>query len=51
MLSLAYFTEGIVRAASDPMPSKLLAIVETGLATALFVSLIYLAREIGRQQQ
>jgi uncharacterized membrane protein len=51
LLSLAYFTEGVVRAASDPMPAQFLAILEIGLSTTLFFSLIYLAREIGRQQQ
>jgi uncharacterized membrane protein len=51
LLSLAYFAEGVVRAASDPIPSRYLAMLEIILATALFVSLIFLARELGRRQQ
>jgi len=51
LLSLAYFTEGVVRAMSDPAPSRYLAILEILLATTLFVSLIFLARELGRRQQ
>ncbi len=50
MLSLAYFVEGVVRAFSDPGPSRYLAAVETVLALALFVSLIFLARELGRRR-
>jgi uncharacterized membrane protein len=51
LLSLAYFAEGVVRAMSDPAPSRYLAMLEILIATTLFVSLIYLAREIGRRQQ
>ena len=51
LLSLAYFAEGVVRALSDPVPSRYLAISETILATTLFVSLIFLARELGRRQR
>jgi len=51
LLSLAYFAEGVVRAMSDPAPSRYLAMLEIVIATTLFVSLIYLAREIGRRQQ
>ncbi len=51
LLSLAYFAEGVVRAASDPTPSRYLAMLEIVLATTLFVSLIFLARELGRRQQ
>ena len=51
LLSLAYFAEGIVRAVSDPAPSRYLAMLEIILATTLFVSLIFLARELGRRQQ
>lgn len=51
LLSLAYFTEGVVRAMSDPAPSRYLAMLEILLATTLFVSLIFLARELGRRQQ
>ena len=50
LLSLAYFAEGVVRAASDPTPSRYLAMLEIVLATTLFVSLIFLARELGRRQ-
>jgi len=51
LLSLAYFAEGVVRAMSDPAPSRYLAMLEILLATTLFVSLIFLARELGRRQQ
>jgi len=51
LLSLAYFTEGVVRAMSDPAPSRYLAMIEILLATTLFVSLIFLARNLGRRQQ
>ncbi|KPK32804.1 MAG: hypothetical protein AMJ66_06310 [Betaproteobacteria bacterium SG8_40] len=48
LLSLAYFIEGVVRAYSDSPPSSYLAAIEIVLATALFFSLIFLARELGR---
>ncbi|UCH48755.1 MAG: DUF2069 domain-containing protein [Betaproteobacteria bacterium] len=51
MLSLAYFVEGVVRAFSDPAPSRYLATVQSVLAVVLFVSLIFLARDLGRRQQ
>ncbi len=51
LLSLAYFAEGVVRAVSDPAPSRYLAMLEILIATTLFVSLIFLARELGRRQQ
>ena len=51
LLSLAYFAEGVVRAVSDPAPSRYLAMLEILIATMLFVSLIFLARELGRRQQ
>jgi uncharacterized membrane protein len=51
LLSLAYFAEGVVRAMSDPAPSRYLAMLEILIATTLFVSLIFLARELGRRQQ
>jgi len=51
LLSLAYFAEGVVRAMSDPAPSRYLAMFEILIATTLFVSLIFLARELGRHQQ
>ena len=50
LLSLAYFAEGVVRAMSDPAPSRYLAMLEILIATTLFVSLIFLARELGRHQ-
>lgn len=51
MLSLAYFIEGVVRAFSDPAPSRYLAATQSVLTIVLFVSLILLARELGRRQQ
>lgn len=51
LLSLAYFIEGVVRAFSDPAPSSYLAAIEIVLATTLFFSLIFLARELGRAAQ
>jgi uncharacterized membrane protein len=51
MLSLAYFIEGVVRAFSDPAPSRYLAAIQSVLAMILFVSLIFLARELGQRQQ
>ncbi len=51
LLSLAYFIEGVVRAFSDPAPSRYLAAIEIVLATSLFFSLIFLARELGRALQ
>ena len=51
LLSLLYFIEGVVRAWSDPAPSRYLAAIEIVLATSLFVSLIFLARELGKQPQ
>ncbi len=51
LLSLAYFAEGVVRAMSDPAPSRYLAMLEILIATTLFVSLIFLARELGRRKQ
>ncbi|UCD67909.1 MAG: DUF2069 domain-containing protein [Betaproteobacteria bacterium] len=51
MLSLAYFVEGVVRTFSDTAPSRYLAAIESVLAMILFVSLIFLARELGRHRQ
>ena len=50
LLSLAYFIEGVVRAVGDPAPARYLAALETALAITLFVSLIFLARELGRRR-
>ncbi len=50
MLSLVYFVEGVVRTFSDPVPSRYLAGMQSVLAMVLFVSLIYLARELGRRR-
>ena len=50
MLSLVYFVEGVVRAFSDPVPSAYLAAIQSVVAMVLFVSLIYLARELGRRR-
>ncbi len=44
MLILFYFTEGTVRAASDTGLSQQLALAETMLTVAFFVSAIYYAR-------
>jgi uncharacterized membrane protein len=51
LLSLVYFVEGVVRTFSDTTPSRYLAATETALSVILFLSLIYLARELGREQQ
>ena len=51
MLSLAYFVEGVVRTYSDAAPSRYLAAIQAVLSAVLFVSLILLARELGRRQQ
>ena len=51
LLCLVYFVEGVVRSFSDAVPSRYLAMAETALAIILFVSLIFLARELGRAQQ
>lgn len=48
LLCIAYFMEGVVRTFSDSPPSNHLAAIETALSVILFVSLIYLARELGR---
>ncbi len=50
MLSLVYFVEGVVRTFSDPVPSRYLVGMQSVLAMVLFVSLIYLARELGRRR-
>lgn len=44
MLSLAYLTEGLVRAASDKGTSQALATVETVLAAILFAGCLAYAR-------
>lgn len=41
---LAYLTEGLVRATSDPGLSRLLALVETALAVILFAAVVAYAR-------
>lgn len=51
LLSLAYFAEGVVRAMSDPLAGRYLAVLEIILATTLFASLILLARKLGQQAQ
>ena len=51
LLALAYFIEGVVRVVSDTAPSRYLAAIEVVLATTLFLSLIFLARELGRHPQ
>lgn len=44
MLSLAYVTEGLVRATSDAMPSRAYAAIELVLALTLFVACVAYAR-------
>ena len=51
LLSLAYFIEGVVRTFSDAAPSRHYAIIETVLAVALFICLIFMARALGRHGQ
>jgi uncharacterized membrane protein len=48
MLILLYFTEGTVRAFSDPGTGRALAAAEIVLATTFFVCAIFFARESGR---
>lgn len=43
-LALAYFTEGVVRGASDLGPSRAYGLMETGLAAALFIACLGFAR-------
>jgi uncharacterized membrane protein len=47
-LALAYFTEGVVRAWSEPGPVTALAGIEIGLALALFWACVLAARALGR---
>lgn len=51
LLCLVYFVEGVVRSFSDTAPSRYLAVTETALAVVLFLSLIFLARDLGREQR
>ena len=44
MMILFYFTEGVVRAWSEPPPSSTLAIVEIVLSTVYYFAAIYYAR-------
>ena len=44
MLVLAYFTEGCVRAYSEPAPASVLALIEIALAAALFATAIAYVR-------
>ncbi len=44
MLTLAYLTEGLVRAASDSGASQVLATLETALAVLLFVGCLAYSR-------
>jgi uncharacterized membrane protein len=45
-LALAYFTEGVVRAWSEPAPVRSFAAAEIALALALFVCAIFGARAL-----
>jgi uncharacterized membrane protein len=51
MLILLYFTEGVVRAASDPGPSRAVAAVEIALSAAFYLCAIFFARASGRPAQ
>jgi uncharacterized membrane protein len=44
MLVLIYLAEGLVRAASDPGPSALLAVLETALAALAYLSILLYVR-------
>lgn len=44
MLILFYFTEGVVRAWSDPAPSSTLALVEISLSVVFFFAAVYYAK-------
>ncbi|MEP7155069.1 MAG: DUF2069 domain-containing protein [Betaproteobacteria bacterium] len=44
MMILLYFTEGVVRAWSEPAPSATLALIEIALATIFFFSAVYYTR-------
>ena len=44
LLVWLYFTEGVVRAWSDPPPGNYLALIEIGLCLALFVACAYHVR-------
>lgn len=48
MLILLYFTEGVVRAFSDPGHSRILAAVEIALSVVFFLCAIFFARGAGR---
>jgi uncharacterized membrane protein len=48
LLALAYFTEGVVRAWSEPPPVRTLATVEIVLAVALFSCTVLGARALAR---
>jgi len=48
MLILAYFAEGLVRAASDPGPSRHFAAVEIVLSAAFFLCAIFYVRLAAR---
>jgi uncharacterized membrane protein len=48
LLALAYFTEGVVRATTEPGLSAWLALAETFLAVTLFSSAVLYARATGK---
>ena len=43
-LALAYFTEGVVRAWSEPAPVRTFALAQATLATTLFLAAIFFAK-------
>lgn len=47
-LTLPYFTEGVVRAWSEPAPVRTIALAQAALATVLFVSAAYMAKRLGK---
>lgn len=47
MLILAYLAEGLVRATSDPGPSRHVALAEVALATVFFVTTVAYAKLTG----
>lgn len=50
MLILAYFAEGVVRAATDPGPSRHFAAVESALSATYFFCAIFHARLTARAE-
>lgn len=49
MFILIYFTEGVMRAWSDPQPSATLALIEIFLSVMFFLAAIIYAKQTGRE--